>query len=531
MKTASTTIILIFFCFIFMELTGQNRWTNIFYSEKSAVGNDLGLMYDNGYLLIGKHGHNAVNYNWLIKTDVNGSNLWEKTVGFDEFRINLKYIDSNSNGDIFFAGSTNLFDEQKDAVIIKLNACMEKEWCRILYIPDVSNYARDIIALEDGSCIATLYNSEHYKTDHLCLIKLDAEGEFVWYNCLNSQDTSLSYPLAKHILSTQDNGFLISGDCYYKDPNPPNLSWIKPYYVKTDSLGNIEWETVIHSDLGGEAGGTAWSTTLDPAGLHYYSSISHYYPGNDIAPTLVKMNLDGSMVGIYDLNSTNTFGGLSHATFINDSVLAGGAGWGTSPDDVVHHAVLIDTVGNVFDSLPLIQDFYWSISRVTSEERLLYMYNTYQSGQFDVYLTKLNYNLESDTINPFPFNYDSLCPYQILSDTIPMDDCGLIVGLEEVEHGPGQIVEKNSMVVYPNPARSEISWQLTVGSRQWVDECACGCVVEVWDLFGRKVEAKEVPPGQTELKSDVSGWPPGIYISILRNDRKILARRKFVVAR
>jgi hypothetical protein len=99
--------------------------------------------------------------------------------------------------------------------------------------------------------------------------------------------------------------------------------------------------------------------------------------------------------------------------------------------------------------------------------------------------------------------------------------------LEEIEGGPEFEVVESRMVVYPNPARSEISWQLTVGSRQWGD----GCVVEVWDLFGRKVEAMEVPPGQTELKSDVSPWPPGVYIAIWRNDREIFARRKFVVGR
>jgi hypothetical protein len=64
-----------------VSLVAQNRWTKIYHTEKDAVGLNLSLGYDKGYLLAGKHGHNYVNYNWLIKTDINGKYYGKSLLG------------------------------------------------------------------------------------------------------------------------------------------------------------------------------------------------------------------------------------------------------------------------------------------------------------------------------------------------------------------------------------------------------------------------------------------------------------------
>ncbi len=99
--------------------------------------------------------------------------------------------------------------------------------------------------------------------------------------------------------------------------------------------------------------------------------------------------------------------------------------------------MIIDTLGNLLNSTILIQDLYTSILQVTYDGKLLYGSNTYQNNEFDAYLTKLNQNLEDDTLYTRPYTYDSLCPYQIVSDTIVQDDCELIVGIEEEKEKGG----------------------------------------------------------------------------------------------
>ena len=48
-------------------------------------------------------------------------------------------------------------------------------------------------------------------------------------------------------------------------------------------------------------------------------------------------------------------------------------------------------------------------------------------------------------------------------------------------------------------------------------------VVEFYEKNGFKVEEK--------LTLDTSSYPPGLYIAVLRNERKIIAKGKFVVER
>ena len=76
-------------------------------------------------------------------------------------------------------------------------------------------------------------------------------------------------------------------------------------------------------------------------------------------------------------------------------------------------------------------------TKTTFDDKILIFIDDYTSGQFDPTLFKLTQDLEQDTFYTTPFVYDSLCPYQIVSDTIVPDDCGVIVGIEEDEETGG----------------------------------------------------------------------------------------------
>ncbi len=499
---------------------GQSRWTNVYYGNKDANGRFFTEYYDHGYLILGKHGHNAVHYNWLIKTDINGQVLWNKTLGDDYYTITLGHLDANYKGAIYCVGITNFYDEYNDPIILKLDSCGNKQWCRVFYTPDNYDFANHVQATEDGGCLTLLLLSgEEPQLDRICLSRFNKVGDLLWKECYNSQDTSISNAFIQSFIQTQDKGFLLTGHTGYEDPNQPNLFWSKPYYIKTDSLGVFEWEVVVHSDVGGVQGGSAWSTSINPSGTLYYSSISHYYPGSK-SPALLKMDLNGNVIDIYDIVTGYFHGGLTYATFINDSTLAAGIGWGNTEDDIKNYAVLIDTSGNIKDSTFLVQDIYTIYMDTVYDNKLVYMYNTYQNGQFDVYLRKLNQELEDDTLYTYPFQYDTLCPYPIASDTIVQDDCGLIVGIEDNEKMERK-KDGERMVLYPNPASDYINCRLSV-----VD---CQCSLFVYDMFGRKMEEILIPKGQQLVQLDVSGYGSGIYIAVLKNSRRVMAREKFVV--
>ncbi|MCD4723467.1 MAG: T9SS type A sorting domain-containing protein [Bacteroidales bacterium] len=51
----------------------------------------------------------------------------------------------------------------------------------------------------------------------------------------------------------------------------------------------------------------------------------------------------------------------------------------------------------------------------------------------------------------------------------------------------------------------------------------------IYDIWGRQQEEMQIPKGQEQVKIDVSTYPAGIYFAVLRNEKEILGRRKFVV--
>lgn len=77
--------------------------------------------------------------------------------------------------------------------------------------------------------------------------------------------------------------------------------------------------------------------------------------------------------------------------------------------------------------------------------------------------------------------------------------------------------------VFPNPAGSVISYQLSDNSG--FEDCR----IEIWDMIGKRVETIIVPGGRDVARSDVSGYPSGVYTAVLRNNEKILGVRKIVV--
>ncbi len=144
-------------------------------------------------------------------------------------------------------------------------------------------------------------------------------------------------------------------------------------------------------------------------------------------------------------------------------------------------------------------------------------YNTIEEdGDFDTYLFKLTQDLEQDTFYTTPFVYDSLCPYQIASDTIVPDDCGVIVGIEEP--GGGEAGKQGGMEawghgglkIWPNPASGVIHGRLNMDElhgRLNMDDGRLNrdLTLVIYDIFGREIHSEIISSTQ-EGGGREGGW-------------------------
>ncbi|MGE5318301.1 MAG: T9SS type A sorting domain-containing protein [Chloroflexota bacterium] len=482
-----------------LNLYSQSRWSNIYYPSENAYGLNIGLSYDKGYIIVGKHGSNAVEFNWLIKTDINGEILWEKTLGSSSHIFQINDMAYNDFGDLYLIGLTDSYNNDNyDPLIMKLNSCGEKQWCRV-FMQNDNNFSNVLrVTSDNGVAIVLKYMGTDPFIDDICLAKFDINGNLQWKQCYTSPDSALHGFDSFDLTLAPDGGFLLSGFCSYEDPNPPHYWSAKPYFLKTDSLGIYEWETVVHKDIA-SIGGDAYSTVLNPDSTFYYCSLNHNYHSAGDAAALLKMDLSGNVIGIYDLAPPNTYGKMMRAKFINDSTLMASAVWGPIGPP---KAVIIDTLGNIQMSTILLDNDYMAHTEVTFDDKLLYLTNIADDlGNFDAYLFKFNHQLQSDTIYNQIFTYDSLCSYQIVSDTIAQDDCEVIVSNNYLSYGSS----KGQLKIFPNPAKESFMVQVK-GIKQQVSS------IDIFNSYGQSVYSPEIFNTDTCIVVNSSDWQGGIYI-------------------
>lgn len=76
--------------------------------------------------------------------------------------------------------------------------------------------------------------------------------------------------------------------------------------------------------------------------------------------------------------------------------------------------------------------------------------------------------------------------------------------------------------IYPNPVTGEFA--LTIGKP--VTE---GFNVSFYNLYGLKVKEVEVPESKKSITVDASNWQRGMYVAVLKEQGKVVGKRKFVV--
>jgi hypothetical protein len=193
-----------------VSLMAQGRWVRTYHDDISAPYVNILKSYDQGYLLTGLINANYPRYNWLIKTDINGEVIWEKIIGQGINTILLYGMGMNNSGDIYLSGSTTIEDAYgyTDPMLMKINACGEKEWCRIFTTPDHPDYGFGLCTTSDGGCAMILgFTGEPFMGDRICLARFNNLGDLLWKQCYNTVDSMKGNEMGMEIITTPDKGF------------------------------------------------------------------------------------------------------------------------------------------------------------------------------------------------------------------------------------------------------------------------------------------------------------------------------------
>ena len=485
---------------------------------------------DRGFIILG----DAKNYKygWIIKTDINGYVIWNKKLGNGNYlEIPMNIEKARTNGYII-SGTTGKLDYKNDPFIMRMNSCMEIQWCKVISTPNHSDFGQRIRQLPDkGYIFLSRYHSANISS-RISLIRFDSIGNMLWLQDYKPVDTLTFNEDGMDVLITGTNNYLITGFCYHTDSLPNGGGWIHPYFIKTDSLGDVIWE--LPYGVQNTFYGDAFNSVENFSG-NIFSASRHTIPTYGDAPSMIKTSSNGTELYHKDLVA-NTRGGLATTiTWLNSTKLVLAASWTTTGFIGPTGIFKIDTLGNI-----VAQKTFMNLTNTISstaktvDDKFISIGSNATNGVFQIYAFKVNSDMQYDTIYTHQFTYDSLCPHPIVSDTVD-PDCDVIVSIEDPDLHP----EKSQLQVFPNPATKQLhvllplqlversktqSFFVTTVHQQWKETS-----LEVYNMSSVRIYQKNISKDQTRLEIDVSSWPKGMYFFRLVYNKQTVAGEKVII--
>ena len=530
----------IFCCFLFflaLQANGQS-WIRIYSGEEEIYTYQCAEHYDKGYLLGGMiFMGGEYRSGWILKTDINGVEKYHKILRDVSVSNNIVAIKPTNDGGYIVTGESHEIDPMGDPIIIKFNACGEKEWCKIFNYPNHLDYGSDIVTTPGGGFMALIRYWGNDPVKRIWLFNLTNSGDIIWQKSY-AYDSTFRNSDVWQLSKGSDTNFVISGETYYPDTLPVNNFLLTPLFVKVGLNGKEEW--VVPWRFLALKEGEGCQTVLANNG-RLLSSIKHIRTTNPLgnSPCLVRTSSTGKPLGYKNLENTSTYGIGSTIDFFHDSTLAIGGGWQNPGQDFFLGVWKTDTLGNIQNNkiLKRVKTENPTDGCVTYDDKFLLIAPIFNDTvmKWQTYAFKLNSNLEYDSVYTHPFTYDSLCPHVIISDTVSLKDCTVTTSVLD----PLQDKDKAKLKIYPNPTSNTLTLVLpeylsmvdkkygitaTTIYHQWGST-----TLEVCELNGALKLSKLIPQSQDQIILDVSSWSRGIYFFRLMYNNNLVAGEKVVI--
>ncbi len=292
---------------------------------------------DGGYILAGKSESNlsgdksessngSYDY-WIIKTDANGNILWQNTIGGDS-GDDLYSIQQTADGGYILGGSslsTISGDKTEgwigwyDYWIVKTDAAGNIQWQNTIggSLSDELYYIRQtadggyILGGKSNSSISSDKTENNNGGYDYWIIKTDAAGNIQWQNTIGgSGDDAL-----QSIQQTTDGGYILGGwsnSNISGDKTESTNGGIDYWIIKTDAIGNIQWQNTI--------GGSGFDVLLSIQQTTDGGYILGGYSGSNISGDKTENNMGQSNTNDFWIVKTNSSGNIQWQNTIGGSI-------------------------------------------------------------------------------------------------------------------------------------------------------------------------------------------------------------------
>ena len=231
--------------FVKVDNDGNIIWEKLFGGNKNEYSMGLRQTNDGGYIITGitESYTPQDNYHlWLIKTDENGIEQWNKTYGKDDYFSEGERVCQTEDGGFIVTGSTWALNEWGDIFVVKTDFNGNLEWEKTFDFK-FSSVAISIDEALDDCYVISGSTGEPFKGCMAVIIKINSEGDVLLERQYGSRIFLDSFCYA---ISTDDGGIIGTGSrfgigAYFNINLPWFPYWSKICVMKVDSEGNPEW--------------------------------------------------------------------------------------------------------------------------------------------------------------------------------------------------------------------------------------------------------------------------------------------------
>jgi hypothetical protein len=272
---------------------GNMVWNKTYGGTANDWGYSVVTTSDGGYVLGGlirSFGFEDDHF-WLIKIDVNGNVEWDKFCGGTGVTgggFNRKCsLVKTADGGYALVAITDSDDNGLDFLLAKTDASGNFELNQT-YGGTETEFARSLAAASDGGCVIAGFTNSFGAGSHDCwLVKTDELGNMEWDHTYGGS----GYDVAESLVAVSDGGYAICGRL-------GEDLWL----VKTDADGNMMWNQTYS---GGKID-VAYSVVETSDGAYAIAGVTSYHGAEQGQCLVLKTNDSGNTGEFFQAYSSGT---------------------------------------------------------------------------------------------------------------------------------------------------------------------------------------------------------------------------------
>ncbi len=208
-----------------VDFDGNEEWNKFFGTTGFDEGQDIALMNDGNFAIVGNSGQDA----YLLKVDPDGDEIWSTTFG-GSLKTEVYDLVIAPNGDIVLTGVTEISASNSDALLSRYDSDGNLIWNNLVGRTSHIDFAQSLTNTVDKGFVVAGYNTEFgIFVNDVTVIKAGTNGS-VYTNILRGK------------VFSDDNG-----DCGFDQGEQGLNEWIvkaesanKTFFATADVFGNYE---------------------------------------------------------------------------------------------------------------------------------------------------------------------------------------------------------------------------------------------------------------------------------------------------